>query len=114
MQILKNVLSNGFSTDGLSSKGFKGLGGFKPEVVITVCDSAAGDACPVWLNPLAIKVHWGLPDPSHMDGSDSERAAAFLAVADTIRSRITRLLEQPFETIDKAAVTQLLESIGKS
>jgi arsenate reductase (thioredoxin) len=100
--------SAGYPTAGLWSKGFDELDGFEPDIVITVCDRAAGESCPAWLLNKALSVHWGLPDPSRMAGSDAARQAAFESVADTVRSRVATLLEAPFEAMDRAALTRLL------
>jgi arsenate reductase len=109
---IEYLKSAGFSTEELASKGFDDLGDFKPDVVITVCDRAANESCPAWLSNDAIRVHWGLPDPSHMEGSDAERTAAFESVAETLRARIAALLNEPLETMDSAALTGLLKSLG--
>jgi arsenate reductase len=105
--------SAGYPTDALRSKGFDDLGGFLPDVVITVCDSAANESCPAWIGDDCINVHWGLPDPSHLDGTDAERAAAFESVANALRTRIAGLLSKPFETMSRAALAHRLESLGK-
>lgn len=101
-----------FPTGDLRSKGFDDLTGFRPDVVITVCDSAASESCPVWLTDDAITVHWGLPDPSHMQGTDAERMAAFGSVAGTIDARVSALLAEPFETMDRPALEQLLTALA--
>lgn len=105
--------STGYQTAGLRSKGFDDLDGFDPDVVITVCDSAAGEGCPVWLSRDALVVHWGLPDPSHLDGTDAERTAAFETVAGILRTRIGALLNEPFESLDSAALNRVLQSLGQ-
>ena len=97
----------------LRSKGFDDLGEFKPDVVITVCDSAANEVCPVWLTSEAITAHWGLPDPSHMNGTDAERIAAFRSVADTLAGRVEGLLSRPFESMDEAELKRLLHTLGQ-
>lgn len=104
--------SRGYPTDSLRSKGFDDLGDFKPDVVITVCDSAANESCPVWLRNDAISVHWGLPDPSHLAGTAAERSAAFMSVAEVLKSRMAALLREPFETMDSSALMRLLNSLG--
>ena len=75
------------------------------------CDQAAQEPCPVWLRT-ALKVHWGLPDPSRQAGSDQDRAECFARVIATIEQRIARLLEQPFETMDAEQLTCLLGDAG--
>lgn len=61
----------GISTDGLSSKSSDAHAELAPDFVITVCDKAAGEACPVFFGP-AVKAHWGLSDPSDLQGSAAE------------------------------------------
>ncbi|WP_188151508.1 arsenate reductase ArsC [Teredinibacter waterburyi] len=58
-----------------------------PDIVITVCDSAAKETCPVWFGNTT-QLHWGLPDPSKLQGSDAEIKAAFYSVMATIEARI--------------------------
>lgn len=99
--------------DRLRSKGFDDLGGFTPDVVITVCDTAASETCPVWLINDAITAHWGLPDPSHMEGSDADRLAAFQSVARILENRINRLLSQPFESTSDSELSNLLNGLGR-
>lgn len=106
--------STGYPTEALRSKGFDDLDEFKPDVVITVCDRAAGEACPVWLSKDAISVHWGLPDPSHLEGTDAERTAAFESVAGILRARIAGLLNEPFESSDRTTLACVLRTLGQS
>ncbi len=101
----------GYETGGLRSQGMDELGDFHPDVVITVCDSAALEPCPVWLGE-AIKVHWGLPDPSHLQGSDKDRERAFVEVMDTISKRIEAMLAQPLDQLKPVEVTKLLNSLA--
>jgi len=108
---LRFLQSQGYSTDGLLSKGFADVEFFDPDVVITVCDRAAEEACPVWLGN-AVKVHWGLPDPSHMEGSDTEVDAAFTAIAATIGHRIEALLAERFESLSPGELTALFNKIA--
>jgi arsenate reductase len=110
---LQYLRSIGHPVDGLSSKGFDELGEFAPDVVITVCDTAASETCPVWLINDAITAHWGLPDPSQMEGSDADRLAAFESVARILENRINRLLNQPFESTNDSELTNLLNGLGR-
>src|SRR5574343_492141 len=66
----------GIATDGYSSKSWDNLPA-TPEIVITVCASAAGETCPAYLGP-AMRSHWGVEDPAHATGSDADIDAAFL------------------------------------
>ena len=108
----EQLLSSGYSVDGLHSKGIDALARFEPDAVITVCDQAAGDTCPVWLGRAA-KGHWGLPDPSHLKGTTQEIDQAFSDVIDTIEDRVKRLLSQPFEVAGTPQLAELLHRIGE-
>jgi arsenate reductase len=88
---LRYLAERGIGIDRLRSKGWNEVTEPAPDIVVTVCDRAAGEACPLWLGA-AEKVHWGLPDPSAVDGSDTEKRDAFLAVIDILESRIGAVL----------------------
>jgi arsenate reductase len=103
----------GLPTEDLRSKGFEDLGGFRPDVVITVCDSAAGESCPAWLVEEAVTAHWGLPDPSRQTESPAAIEQDFQDVAEILSARIEALLAQPFEGMEKAELGAFLQSIQK-
>ena len=69
---LKYLESQNISTEGLVSQSWDDHEAFAPDVVITVCDSAAGETCPVWFGNAA-RVHWGLPDPSKLPTEDMQQ-----------------------------------------
>ena len=100
-----------YPAENLHSKGFDELGEFRPDVVITVCDSAAQESCPVWLSRDVVTAHWGMPDPSHVEGSDADRDRAFDNVARRLTVRVQALLEQPFEDMDDAQLGRVLEAL---
>ena len=79
----------GVPTVGLYSKSWDELETFKPDLVITVCDSAASESCPVWFGK-TVKVHWGLADPSKVVG-EAAQAQAFRACIAEIKRRATAL-----------------------
>jgi arsenate reductase len=81
----------GISTEGLHSKSWDDLTDFAPDLVVTLCDSAASEACPLWLGN-AERFHWGLADPSKIVGTEEDIAAAFRATLATIRDRTQQLL----------------------
>lgn len=83
----------GISTDGLYSKSWKALP-FTPDLVITVCASAAGETCPVYLSP-APRAHWGVDDPAKATGTETEIEAAFVSAYRILRHRIEALLALP-------------------
>lgn len=88
---LQYLQEAGISTEELVSQSWDDLEEFAPDVVITVCDSAAGETCPVWFGK-SIKVHWGLTDPSKVEGSEEEKAQAFRDTMTEIQQRVAELL----------------------
>lgn len=89
---LKTLAQWQIPTDSLCSESWNDKRDFKPDLVVTVCDAAAGEVCPLWMGETRM-VHWGLPDPSKIDGDEAEVAAAFQQVMKTIELRVNRLLE---------------------
>lgn len=83
------------------------------DIVITVCDSAAGESCPLWRGT-PIKVHWGFEDPSHVDGTDEEKRQAFAHTFGLIRQKIQRLVDLPIETLSQEELMRALDAIGES
>ncbi|MHB1590617.1 MAG: arsenate reductase ArsC [Sulfuricella sp.] len=102
----------GISTDGLHSKSWDNLP-LTPDVVITVCSSAAGETCPAYLGPV-LRAHWGVEDPAHATGTDEEIDAAFMAAYRILRSRIEAFLALPLEQLkqDRASLKAELDRIG--
>lgn len=95
---LKYLNEAGIPTEGLQSQSWDEFEAFAPDLVITVCDSAAGESCPVWFGK-SVKVHWGLSDPSKLTGSEDDIARAFNDTIAQISARVTDLkiiAEQPF------------------
>ncbi len=95
---LKYLNEAGIPTEGLQSQSWDEFEAFAPDLVITVCDSAAGESCPVWFGK-SVKVHWGLSDPSKLTGSEEDIARAFNDTIAQISARVTDLktiAEQPF------------------
>lgn len=94
---LKYLAEAGYDTIGLTSKSWDNLtddsgNAFIPDVVITVCDQAAGESCPLWLGNIP-KLHWGLSDPSKLEGSDAQKRQAFLATIHQIEQRVEKLID---------------------
>ena len=83
------------------------------DLIVTVCDSAAGEACPVWLGHPAA-AHWGLPDPAAVGGSDTNKRAAFRAIHDAMAQRIAMLLALPLETMADAERRDAMRGIGET
>ena len=84
---LRFLQERGYDTAGLGSQSWVDLEAFEPDRVITVCNTAAGEACPLWMSDVE-KLHWGLPDPSRVDGDDEAVRAAFMAVIDRIELKV--------------------------
>lgn len=101
----------GISTAGLSSKGNEAFESNPPDIVITVCDKAAGEACPVFFGP-ALKAHWGLADPSEHPGTDAEVGAAFHHTLARIERRCRAFLALPFDRLDSNALKRELDHIA--
>lgn len=86
-------------------------------IVITVCDSAAAESCPVFFGPAGlapVQVHWGYPDPSNAEGGDEGKRRAFELTRQAIGYRMLQLLALPLATMDRASLQQALIEIGAS
>jgi arsenate reductase len=89
-------------------------------IVITVCDSAAAEACPVFFGARGerggqpVKVHWGYPDPSNAEGGDAGKRRAFELTRQAIGYRMLQLLALPLESMDRGALQAALVEIGRS
>jgi arsenate reductase len=87
----------GISTEGYHSKSWDALP-VTPDIVITVCGSAAGETCPAYLGPL-MRAHWGVEDPAHATGTDEEIDAAFMKAYRILRHRIETFFALPLEAL---------------
>lgn len=101
----------GISTEGLSSKGNDAFEGNPPDIVVTVCDKAAGEACPVYFGP-AVKSHWGLEDPSDAEGDEAAIDAAFRATLARIELRCRAFFALPFANLGRDELKRELDRIG--
>ena len=110
---LELLAREGIATDGYHSKSWDALP-VTPDVVVTVCASAAGETCPVYLGPV-LRTHWGVEDPAHATGTDAEIDAAFVTAYRILRARIEAFLALPLETLqhDRAALKAELDRIGQ-
>ena len=108
---LQTLEAAGIPTAGLSSKASDEFEGSPPDIVITVCDRAAGEACPIFFGP-ALKAHWGLADPSEATGSESQISAAFETTLAKIRERVAAFLELPLKTMSPEQLKAELNRIG--
>ena len=83
------------------------------DFVITVCDQAAGEECPIWPGQ-PMNAHWSFPDPAAFVGDDVEKRAVFFDVFRQIRTRIDLFLALPLASLDRLALKKKLDEIGKS
>jgi len=108
---IKYLSEAGISTQGLISQSWDELESFNADVVVTVCDSAAQEACPVWFGK-AIKLHWGLKDPSKVQGSEQEVKAEFLTCMSEIEKRVQAMLNLDLENLEGDALKAELVKLG--
>jgi arsenate reductase len=106
------LASKGIPTAGYYSKSWDDLPA-TPDIVVTVCASAAGETCPAYLGK-ALRTHWGVEDPSHVVGSEEEISAAFEKAYAILRARIEAFLALPLDDLknDKARLKTELDRIG--
>lgn len=103
-------------TEGLRSKSwdeFAGTDGIHFDFVITVCDNAAGEACPVWPGR-PVTAHWGIPDPAAVEGTELEKKFAFSQAYKAMDRRIKLFLSLPMTSIDQLRLKERMDAIGKS
>lgn len=102
----------GIDTEGYFSKSWDNLPA-TPDIVITVCASAAGETCPAYLGPV-LRTHWGVEDPAHATGTDTEINASFMQAYRILRARIEAFFALPLETLqcDKAALKLEMDKIA--
>lgn len=85
----------------------------KMDFIITVCDNAAGEVCPIWPgNPAT--AHWGFPDPSQVTGSDEDKRRAFRDVMTGLKKRIDMLGSLPLEKLDALSIQSELQKLAKA
>ena len=102
----------GIAIEGLDSKSWDNLPA-TPDIVVTVCASAAGETCPAYLGPV-LRTHWGVDDPAHATGTDAEIDAAFFQAYRILRTRIEAFLALPLDELkhDRAQLKTALDRIG--
>ena len=103
----------GIATQGCHSKSWDELP-VTPDIVITVCSSAAGETCPAYLGA-GLRIHWGVADPAHATGTDLEIDAAFMAAYRTLRRRIEAFIALPLQDLqqDRARLKLAMDRIGE-
>ena len=106
------LVREGISTEGLHSKAWDNLPA-TPDIVITVCASAAGETCPAYLGPV-LRTHWGVDDPAHATGTDAEIDAAFFQAYRILRTRIEAFLALPLAELkrDRVRLKAEIDRIG--
>lgn len=108
---LKYLAQTGYSIHDLKSQSWDDFEDFQPDVVVTVCDSAAGEACPLYFGN-SLKVHWGLSDPSKIEGDEAQFEQAFTACIDEIEERVQNLKNIAAQHLDRGALKIALSEIG--
>ncbi|SNB53765.1 MULTISPECIES: arsenate reductase ArsC [unclassified Agrobacterium] len=111
---LKELAALGYPAAGFTSKSwdvFAGPDAPQMDFIFTVCDSAAGEACPVWIgHPMT--AHWGIEDPAAVVGSEAEVQRAFAQAARFLKNRIAVFVSLPLQSIDRMALETRLRQIG--
>jgi arsenate reductase len=105
----------GYDTSGFRSKSWSEFAqpGAPPlDFIFTVCDNAAGEACPVWPGR-PMTAHWGIADPAEAEGSEAEVALAFKDAYRMLRRRIETFAALPVESLDRLSLQQRLKEIGR-
>ena len=112
---LKVLESYGYPTVGYRSKNwdeFAAPGAPVMDFVFTVCDSAAGEACPIWPGQ-PMTAHWGIEDPAAVQGADIEKERAFVTAFRYLKNRISIFISLPIRSLDKMALGAKLREIGQ-
>jgi arsenate reductase len=95
---LKFLAARGLPTESLASQSWDEFYDHDFDLVITVCDSAANEPCPLWMRE-ARRAHWGMPDPSRVTGNEADVERAFLSVMDALESQLSTLQSQLLENV---------------
>jgi len=107
---LEHLQQHGIPVTGLRSKSWDELEDFEPDFVITVCDKAAAEPCPLWFGK-ALQVHWGLPDPSAQDPG-AATTQAFDEVIALLTSRLRWIREGVEQRLDLQALIMLIRALA--
>ena len=113
LQVLQQA---GISTEGLHSKSwdaFAGADAPRMDLIITVCDNAAGEVCPIWPGHPAT-VHWGYPDPSEGEGTDAEKSEAFRQTLHAMKRRLELLSSLPAEKLEQAVLQSSARQLNQA
>ncbi|KKX29352.1 arsenate reductase ArsC [Rhizobium sp. LC145] len=112
---IETLSGHGYPVEGLRSKSwdeFAQPGAPELDFVFTVCDNAAGEACPVWPGQ-PMTAHWGLEDPAAVEGSDAEKRVAFGQTLRYMKLRIAAFAALPVESLERLSLTAKLHEIGQ-
>jgi arsenate reductase (thioredoxin) len=113
LQVLRDA---GIATDGLHSKSWDAFAlpdAPQMDLIITVCDNAAGEACPYWPGHPAT-AHWGYPDPSEGDAPDEQKLIAFRHTVHALNRRIELLVNLPLASLDKLSIEKSAQQLSVS
>jgi arsenate reductase len=113
LDLLRNL---NFDVSGFRSKNwneFSGPDATPLDFVFTVCDDAAGEACPLWPGQ-PMTAHWGVPDPAAATGNEAQIRLAFAETFRMISNRISLFVSLPLRSLDRLSLQKQLDSIGKS
>lgn len=113
---IKVLNDNDYPTDGFYSKSwnvFEDQNAPKMDFIITVCDSAANEVCPVWIGH-PVTAHWGIEDPAAVEGTDIDKLRAFNTALKYLRNRVHQLDAIPIDRLDRLTITSRLKEIGKT
>ncbi|MGB9154585.1 MAG: arsenate reductase ArsC [Alphaproteobacteria bacterium] len=108
---LATLKSHGINTEGYRSKSWNEFADQPMDAVITVCDNAAGEVCPVFFGA-PVKAHWGVADPAHFQGTEAEIGVEFERIFSILALRVEAMVNLP-ENLDKPALATKLNEIGK-
>jgi protein-tyrosine-phosphatase len=113
IKLLNNL---GYRTDQLRSKSwdeFAGEGAPAFDFIITVCDNAAGEVCPIWPGQ-PMRTHWGIPDPAAAQGEEAQVALAFADAYRVLKNRIDLFTSLPIASLDQLSLKRRLDDIGQT
>lgn len=113
---IEQVKKTGYPVDNLRSKSwdeFAAPDAPHMDFIITVCDNAAGEVCPIWPGH-PTSAHWGFEDPAAVEGTDEEKRAAFEKIFKQIRTRVNTFVSLPVHMLDKHAIQKEMKKIGET
>ena len=112
---IETLKKMGYPTDGLRSKSwdeFEAVDAPKMDFVITVCDNAAGETCPIWPGH-PIRAHWGIEDPAAAEGTHTEKLTAFATAFRYLKNRISAFAALPIAKLEASLLTDKMKDIGR-